>query len=163
MTDQFRALCAELVDALDSGIPAGRIRMSPLADRARALLAQTEPERSASMMDYARQCNTQAVAALVALELLADAADQFGPAGGADGKALAAEVKKARGVLARAALAEVDGPPPLRLRRSGELVRIDEGRVQRGNGNGAPATPKPDIIPKPQFPPPRKIREDFLP
>ena len=47
--------------------------------------------------------------------------------------------------------------------RSGELVRMDEGRVQRGNGNGAPATPKPDIIPKPQFPPPRKIREDFLP
>ena len=40
MTDQFRAMCAELVDALDSGIPAGRIRMSPLADRARALLAQ---------------------------------------------------------------------------------------------------------------------------
>ena len=27
----------------------------------------------------------------------------------------------------------------------------------------APATPKPDIIPKPQFPPLRKIREDFLP
>jgi len=25
------------------------------------------------------------------------------------------------------------------------------------------ATPKPGIIPKPQFPPPRKIREDFLP
>ena len=47
--------------------------------------------------------------------------------------------------------------------RSGELVRMDEGRVQRGNGNGAPATPKPDIIPKPKFPPPRKIREDFLP
>ena len=46
---------------------------------------------------------------------------------------------------------------------SGELVRMDEGRVQRGNGNGAPATPKPDIIPNPQFPPPRKIREDFLP
>ena len=33
---------------------------------------------------------------------------------------------------------------------SGELVRMDEGCVQRGNGNGAPATPKPDIIPKPQ-------------
>ena len=47
--------------------------------------------------------------------------------------------------------------------RSGELVRMDEGRVQRGNGNGDPATPKPDIIPKPQFRPPRKIREDFLP
>ena len=41
---EFRAMCAELVDALDSGIPAGRIRMSPLADRARALLAQPEPE-----------------------------------------------------------------------------------------------------------------------
>ena len=36
----YRALCAELVDALDSGIPAGRIRMSSLADRARALLAE---------------------------------------------------------------------------------------------------------------------------
>ena len=35
--------------------------------------------------------------------------------------------------------------------RSGELVRMDEGRVQRGNGNGAPATPKPDIIPKHQL------------
>ena len=34
--------------------------------------------------------------------------------------------------------------------RSGELVRMDEGHTQRGNGNGAPATPKPDIIPKPQ-------------
>ena len=44
MTDPYRALCAELVDALDSGIPAGRIRMSPLADRARALLAQPELE-----------------------------------------------------------------------------------------------------------------------
>ena len=42
--------------------------------------------------------------------------------------------------------AELLMPPP----RSGELVRMDEGRVQRGNGNGAPATPKPDIIPKPQ-------------
>jgi hypothetical protein len=41
---EFRAMCAELVDALDSGIPAGRIRMSPLADRARALLAQPVAE-----------------------------------------------------------------------------------------------------------------------
>jgi hypothetical protein len=41
---EFRALCDELVDALDSGIPAGRIRMSPLADRARALLAQPVAE-----------------------------------------------------------------------------------------------------------------------
>jgi hypothetical protein len=44
MTLDYRAMCAELVDALDSGIPAGRIRMSPLADRARTLLAQPEPE-----------------------------------------------------------------------------------------------------------------------
>jgi hypothetical protein len=36
----FRALCAGIVDALDSGITAGRIRMSPLADRARAALAE---------------------------------------------------------------------------------------------------------------------------
>ena len=27
---------------------------------------------------------------------------------------------------------------------------LNEGRTVRGNGNGAPATPKPDIIPKPQ-------------
>ena len=39
MTD-FRALCAELLDALDSGIPTGRICMSPLANRARAALAE---------------------------------------------------------------------------------------------------------------------------
>ena len=39
MTD-FRALCEELIDALDSGIPAARIRSSPLAIRARAALAE---------------------------------------------------------------------------------------------------------------------------
>jgi hypothetical protein len=39
----YKALCAELIDTLDSGIPAGRIRMSPLANRARAALAQPEP------------------------------------------------------------------------------------------------------------------------
>ena len=38
-----------------------------------------------------------------------------------------------------------------------------EGPIQRGNGHGGLTTPKPDIIPKPQFPPPRAIREDFLP
>jgi hypothetical protein len=36
----YRALCKELIDALDSGIPTGRICMSPLADRARAALAE---------------------------------------------------------------------------------------------------------------------------
>jgi len=38
-----------------------------------------------------------------------------------------------------------------------------EGPVQRGNGTGGPTTPKPNIISKPQFPPPQIIREDFLP
>lgn len=42
-------------------------------------------------------------------------------------------------------------------------IRMDEGSTQRGNGNGGPSTPKPGIISKPQFPSPRKIREDFLP
>ena len=153
MTTDLRGLCAELAAELDHCqqlLRDDRRQRHPLADRARALLAQpappaegevaelvewlqrraaevqaencttiysahpltrtadllaqSEPERSA-IMDYARQCNTQAVAALVALEVLADAADQFGPAGGADGKVLAAEVKKARGVLARLSLA----------------------------------------------------------
>ena len=44
MTTDFRSLCAELIDALDSGIPAGRIRMSPLAESARAALAEPQPE-----------------------------------------------------------------------------------------------------------------------
>jgi hypothetical protein len=34
---------------------------------------------------------------------------------------------------------------------------FNEGITQRGNGNGGPTTPKP------QFPPPQRIREDFLP
>jgi hypothetical protein len=42
MTD-YKVLCAELVDALDSGFTAGRIRMSPLVERTRAALA-AEPE-----------------------------------------------------------------------------------------------------------------------
>ena len=42
MTNPYRDMCSDLIDALDSGIPAGRIRMSPLADLARALLGQRE-------------------------------------------------------------------------------------------------------------------------
>ena len=87
---------------------------SPHLRRVADLLAQTEPEGSASM-DYARQCNTQAVAALLALEALADAVDQFGLAGGADGKALAAEVEKARGILARLSLAHPASVPLIEL------------------------------------------------
>jgi hypothetical protein len=55
-----------------------------------------------------------------------------------------------------------------RVRRTAELYARfidpsmggpwDEGHVQRGNGNGGVTTPRPDIIPKPQFPPPRTIR-----
>jgi hypothetical protein len=48
MTDptpaDFRALCAELMDAIDSGIPAERIKQSPLAVRVDAALAQPEPQ-----------------------------------------------------------------------------------------------------------------------
>jgi hypothetical protein len=42
MTD-YRALCAELVDAIDSGISTDRMHLSPLMLRARAALAQPEP------------------------------------------------------------------------------------------------------------------------
>ena len=39
----FRALCAELVDAIDSGISTDRMHLSPVMLRARAALAQPEP------------------------------------------------------------------------------------------------------------------------
>jgi hypothetical protein len=32
------------------------------------------------------------------------------------------------------------------------LIPFDEGRIQRGNGNGGHATPKPDFIPRGQYP-----------
>ena len=51
----------------------------------------------------------------------------------------------------------------MRLAIKDDQVRLDPGSVQRGNGNGGPSTPKPLIITKPQFPPPRIFREDFLP
>jgi hypothetical protein len=40
----FRALCQELMDAIDSGIPTERIKQSPLAVRVDAALAQPEPQ-----------------------------------------------------------------------------------------------------------------------
>jgi hypothetical protein len=43
MTD-FRALCQELMDAIDSGVPVERIKQSPLAVRVDAALAQPEPQ-----------------------------------------------------------------------------------------------------------------------
>ena len=43
------------------------------------------------------------------------------------------------------------------------FIPFDEGPIARSTNRGGPTTPKPDIIPKPQFPPPRTIREDFLP
>ncbi len=45
------------------------------------------------------------------------------------------------------------GDPPLRFQRSSTAAST----------RPSPTTPKPGIIPKPQFPPPRIIREDFLP
>jgi hypothetical protein len=39
----FRALCAELVDAIDSGISTDRMYLSPVMLRTRAALAQPEP------------------------------------------------------------------------------------------------------------------------
>ncbi len=42
-------------------------------------------------------------------------------------------------------------------RRINDSLGLTEGRTQRGNSNGGPTTPKP------QFPPPQRIREDFLP
>jgi hypothetical protein len=40
----FRALCKELMDAIDSGVPVERIKQSPLAVRVDAALAQPEPQ-----------------------------------------------------------------------------------------------------------------------
>jgi len=40
----FRALCAELVDAIDSGISTNRMYLSPVMLRTRAALAHPEPE-----------------------------------------------------------------------------------------------------------------------
>lgn len=49
---------------------------------------------------------------------------------------------------------------PRELLFFGQPVRLDEGSVQRGNGKGGPTTPKPAIIPKPQFPSPPVIPGD---
>jgi hypothetical protein len=39
----FRALCAELVDAIDSGISTDRMHLSPVMLRTRAALTEPEP------------------------------------------------------------------------------------------------------------------------
>jgi hypothetical protein len=47
------------------------------------------------------------------------------------------------------------GPPPLKFRRSEpdeRFIRMDEGRIQRGNAGNNPTTPKPEIIPRGQWP-----------
>lgn len=56
---------------------------------------------------------------------------------------------------------------PRRFRRSEpdppeQFIPFDEGRIQRGHGHGGATTPKPEIIPKPQFPPPRVVPGDLL-
>lgn len=69
------------------------------------------------------------------------------------------------------------GEPPLKLRRSDQGRSFNHENTApnsseerplkfRRSGDGyssGPTTPKPDIISKPQFPPPQIIREDFLP
>jgi hypothetical protein len=40
----YRALCQELMDAIDSGIPVERIKQSPLAVRVDAALSHPEPQ-----------------------------------------------------------------------------------------------------------------------
>ncbi len=52
---------------------------------------------------------------------------------------------------------------PRRPPESSYGSRLDPGRIQRSNAGDTSTTPKPDIIPKPQFPSPRTTREDFLP
>jgi hypothetical protein len=47
------------------------------------------------------------------------------------------------------------GAPPLRFRRSkpdARFIRMDEGRIQRGNAGNDPTTPKPKIMPRGQWP-----------
>jgi hypothetical protein len=61
MSDVFRALCQELMDAIDSGIPCGRIKQSPLAVRVDAALAHPEPqgptdERITSIAKAVQEC-----------------------------------------------------------------------------------------------------------
>lgn len=43
MTD-YKQLCAELIDAIDSGIPTQRMHLSPVMIHARSALAEPEPE-----------------------------------------------------------------------------------------------------------------------
>jgi hypothetical protein len=47
----FRALCKELMDAIDSGVPVERIKQSPLAVRVDATLAQPEPQGPTDLLD----------------------------------------------------------------------------------------------------------------
>ena len=69
MTDTFRALCQELMDAIDSGIPVERIKQSPLAVRVDAALAQPEPQgpTMADLMQLWRACNSPSVFARAVL------------------------------------------------------------------------------------------------
>jgi hypothetical protein len=52
MTTDYRALCAELIDALDSGISTKRMVQSPLIARARAALAEPEPVKAEPDADH---------------------------------------------------------------------------------------------------------------
>ena len=113
----FRALCAKVIqynegqgkynfshlDRLDRE-DAAFDAWQEIRSEIKHALAQPVPpgptdDELLDVADLRDACNAQAVAALAALKTLADAVDQFGPAGGADGRALAAEVEKARKFL----------------------------------------------------------------
>jgi hypothetical protein len=61
MTD-YKQLCAELVDAIDSGIPTQRMHLSPVMIHARVALAEPEPEgpTDAELLELAEEwpCTT---------------------------------------------------------------------------------------------------------
>ncbi len=61
----------------------------------------------------------------------------------------------------------INYPDPSQDRRltnpySGEPITLTEGSTQSGNRNGGPTKPKPEIVPKPQFPPGRIIGADGM-
>jgi hypothetical protein len=56
MTD-YKALCAELVAAIDASVPYA----TPLLDRARAALAQPEPETGGSLTNYPKVTRVEVI------------------------------------------------------------------------------------------------------
>jgi len=64
MTD-YKQLCAELVDAIDSGISTDRMHSSPLVLRARAALAEPKPPNRMVLTDSRSVLTKKSLQALV--------------------------------------------------------------------------------------------------